>query len=314
MEALSLSRYRFNMASKVVIVTGASRGIGLAVTEYLANHSHKVVIVSRSREALQELKDRFPSQIEYIAADLTNFEGYVKGHRIILASPVSPGTAGPSIQTRVKRRLANPRLGSVKVTELALKSYGRLDGLVVNHGVLAPMKRIADSTPEEWRKLYDANLFSALAFVRENPCPRSTGPGFNRPSLRVQAAIPHLRATKGRIVFTSSGAANHAYTSWGACGSSKAAMNSLAQHVAVEETDIITVAIGPGRVDTAMQKEIRDQGSSMTEKDHANFVAVFEEGKLNKPEWPRECDRKAIARCEARGERQVFEVRKQAAP
>ena len=66
-------------------------------------------------------------------------------------------------------------------------------------------------------------------------------------------------------------------------------MNSLAQHVAVEEPDIIAVAIGPGRVDTEMQKEIRDHGahgSGMTEKDHANFVAVFEEGKLNKPEWP----------------------------
>ena len=63
-------------------------------------------------------------------------------------------------------------------------------------------------------------------------------------------------------------------------------MNSLAQHIAVEEPEIVTVAIGPGRVDTEMQREIRDQGSAMTKKDHANFVEVFEEGKLNKPEWP----------------------------
>ena len=56
------------------------------------------------------------------------------------------------------------------MTELAVKTYGRLDGLVVNHGVLSPMKRIADSTPEEWSKLYDANVFSAVAFVRYD-CP-----------------------------------------------------------------------------------------------------------------------------------------------
>ncbi len=62
------------MASKVVIVTGASRGIGLAVAEYLLKNSHKVVVVSRSKEALQGLKDKYPSQVEYIAADLTNFE------------------------------------------------------------------------------------------------------------------------------------------------------------------------------------------------------------------------------------------------
>ena len=62
------------MASKVVIVTGASRGIGLAVAEYLLKNEHKVVVVSRSKEPLQALKDKYPSQVEYIAADLTNFE------------------------------------------------------------------------------------------------------------------------------------------------------------------------------------------------------------------------------------------------
>jgi len=64
-------------------------------------------------------------------------------------------------------------------------------------------------------------------------------------------------------------------------------MNSLARHIAVEEPDITAVAIGPGRVDTDMQKEIREQGSaSMSAKDYAGFVSAFEEGKLNKPEWP----------------------------
>lgn len=98
-----------------------------------------------------------------------------------------------------------------------------------------------------------------------------------------------MRASNGRIVFTSSGASVHAYTSWGAYGSSKAALNSLAQHIAVEEPAIVTVSVGPGRVDTDMQKEVRElgaPGSVMTAEDHANFVSVFEQGKLNKPEWP----------------------------
>lgn len=105
----------------------------------------------------------------------------------------------------------------------------------------------------------------------------------------MKASIPLLRQTKGRIVFTSSGAALHGYSGWGAYGSSKAAMNSLAQHIAVEEPEIATVAVGPGRVDTDMQKEIRElgaPGSAMSNKDHAGFVSAYEEGKLNKPEWP----------------------------
>lgn len=108
-------------------------------------------------------------------------------------------------------------------------------------------------------------------------------------NLQVQSTLPHLRETQGHIVFTSSGAAVNAYASWAAYGSSKAALNSLAQHIAAEEPRVTAIAVGPGRVDTEMQREIREQGapgSSMTEADHANFVAAFEDGKLNKPEWP----------------------------
>lgn len=59
------------MESKVVIVTGASRGIGLAAAKDLLAASHKVVLVSRSAEQLQELKEQFSSQVAYLAADLT---------------------------------------------------------------------------------------------------------------------------------------------------------------------------------------------------------------------------------------------------
>lgn len=106
---------------------------------------------------------------------------------------------------------------------------------------------------------------------------------------QVKAAIPLLRTSKGRVVFTSSGAALGGYTAWGAYGSSKAALNSLALHIAVEEPDIAVVSVGPGRVDTEMQREIREQGApgtAMSTKDHESFVAEFEGGKLNKPEWP----------------------------
>src|SRR5262245_8489999 len=58
--------------SKVIIVTGASRGIGLAVAKYLLNASHKVVAVSRSTTQLQVLKNQYPSQIQILAADLAN--------------------------------------------------------------------------------------------------------------------------------------------------------------------------------------------------------------------------------------------------
>jgi NAD(P)-dependent dehydrogenase (short-subunit alcohol dehydrogenase family) len=102
---------------------------------------------------------------------------------------------------------------------------------------------------------------------------------------KTKSAIPHLRTTHGRIIYVSSGAATGAYVAWAAYGSSKAALNSLAKHVGVEEPDITTVAISPGRVDTDMQKELREKGAAMAKKDYEGFVADFEEGRLIKPEF-----------------------------
>ena len=71
---------RVAMPPKVLIVTGASRGIGLAVAKYLLNASHKVVLVSRSQKQLQTIKDQFPSQVQFLAADLTDMA--VSSHQI----------------------------------------------------------------------------------------------------------------------------------------------------------------------------------------------------------------------------------------
>ena len=47
----------------------------------------------------------------------------------------------------------------------ALATFTTLDALIINHGVLEPLTRIADSSAESWRSLYDINLFSAIALV-----------------------------------------------------------------------------------------------------------------------------------------------------
>jgi NAD(P)-dependent dehydrogenase (short-subunit alcohol dehydrogenase family) len=105
--------------------------------------------------------------------------------------------------------------------------------------------------------------------------------------LQSTACIPHLRKRKGKIILTSSGAAGNAYVSWGPYGSSKAAANSLIAHIAAEEPDITAVAVSPGRVNTAMQQQLREHGKGvMAEKDHGTFMADFMGGRLNAPERP----------------------------
>jgi NAD(P)-dependent dehydrogenase (short-subunit alcohol dehydrogenase family) len=63
------------MASpKSIILTGASRGIGLAIAHYLLKASHNVFLVARTAAPMEELKKAYPNQVDFLAADLKDFE------------------------------------------------------------------------------------------------------------------------------------------------------------------------------------------------------------------------------------------------
>jgi short-subunit dehydrogenase len=56
--------------NKVVIVTGASSGIGLATAKLLAEQGAKLVLVSRSKEKLEQLSGELPNSLA-VPADMT---------------------------------------------------------------------------------------------------------------------------------------------------------------------------------------------------------------------------------------------------
>ena len=53
-----------------------------------------------------------------------------------------------------------------EAVDLTMKEFGQLDGLIINHGMLPPVSKIADSDVGAWKKSFDVNFFSAVAFVR----------------------------------------------------------------------------------------------------------------------------------------------------
>lgn len=59
-----------DVQNKVVIVTGASSGIGLATAKLLVGHGAKLALVSRSKEKLEKLSRELPNSIA-ITADMT---------------------------------------------------------------------------------------------------------------------------------------------------------------------------------------------------------------------------------------------------
>jgi NAD(P)-dependent dehydrogenase (short-subunit alcohol dehydrogenase family) len=138
------------MSQKVVVVTGASRGLGRAIVQALLKQDHKVFAVARSEAELKQLKDGAPSSVDYFAADLAD---------LTVCYQRKPQTAWTQTWSLRSAQVAP------HVTEAAIKAFGRIDALVINHGVLSPISKIADSNAEEWRRAYDINVFGSLALV-----------------------------------------------------------------------------------------------------------------------------------------------------
>lgn len=115
---------------KVVVVTGASKGIGLAITRAFAEEGARVVAGSRTgSEALGGLADRFP----------------------VVPVEVDLGTPG----------------GPAELVGRAVEGFGGVDVLVNNVGNAEPrMAGFAAISDEDWRRTFDLNVMSAVRASR----------------------------------------------------------------------------------------------------------------------------------------------------
>lgn len=118
------------LSGKSVIVTGASRGIGLAVTRALIAEGASVVAVSRSGSAaLKELEET--GRLHALTADLTD--------------PQTPAA----------------------VVNAALSAFGRLDVLVNNVGAARPrVDGFLSVTDGDWETTFQINFFSTVRMTR----------------------------------------------------------------------------------------------------------------------------------------------------
>ena len=63
-----------NLESKVILVTGATQGIGQAVAKALLEDGHHVVLAARSAEALDKIAQRYPDQALPVTTDVSDPE------------------------------------------------------------------------------------------------------------------------------------------------------------------------------------------------------------------------------------------------
>jgi NAD(P)-dependent dehydrogenase (short-subunit alcohol dehydrogenase family) len=117
------------LKNRVAVVTGASRGIGLAIAQALAGAGSKVVLVSRNRKALEIARKKLGDQASVVAADV--------------ARPADVDR----IFKQVKRR------------------HGRLD-ILVNCAGIFTYKPFNETTLEDWQRNLGTNLTSLFLTAR----------------------------------------------------------------------------------------------------------------------------------------------------
>ena len=148
-----------NLEGKVVLITGASRGIGLAIARALHQEGAKLILAARNRGPLSRARAELPGTVLSMPADVTK-----------------PG--------EVKRLIAAVQ-----------KKIRRLDVLINNAGVFT-FKPFAKTTLEEWRRNLETNLTS-IFLTTQAALPllkRSRGDIVNILSVSSRVAFPNCSA------------------------------------------------------------------------------------------------------------------------
>ncbi|WP_445491821.1 SDR family oxidoreductase [Niallia sp. 03133] len=117
-----------NLKSKVVIITGASSGIGEATAKLLAKKGAKVVLAARRKERLQTIIKEIEQE----------------------------GGEAVSIQTDV----VSPE-DMQEMAQFAVKQYGRIDVLVNNAGIM-PNSLLNELKVHDWDQTIDVNIKGVL--------------------------------------------------------------------------------------------------------------------------------------------------------
>jgi len=117
-----------NIENKVVVITGASSGIGEATARHLAGHGAKVVLGARRVERLEALVSDIKAaggQALAVATDVTN------------------------------------RTDVATLIDASVKAFGRIDVLINNAGIM-PRSALEALKVEEWDRMIDVNIKGVL--------------------------------------------------------------------------------------------------------------------------------------------------------
>jgi len=118
------------LTGKIALVTGGSRGIGLATAKILSENGATVAITAKDKDRLENAVKEIPNAIG-IAANIRNSKD-------------------------VKN-----------VVNKIIEKFGKLDILVNNAGIFPKIKQLHEIDEDEWNEVLDVNLTGQYRFTKE---------------------------------------------------------------------------------------------------------------------------------------------------
>lgn len=196
-----------DMSGQTVMITGASRGIGADTARVFAGAGANVALLARGADAIAALAAEIGPRAIAIPCDVSDYD---------------------AVAAAVAR---------------TVDTFGTLDVLIGNAGVIEPIAHLAQADPVQWGQVIDINLKGVFYGMR--------------------AVLPvMLAAGRGTILTVSSGAAHGPVEAWSHYCASKAAAAMLTACVHKENAaaGIRAMGLSPGTVATQMQREIAASG------------------------------------------------------
>ena len=168
------------MPDRAAIVTGASRGIGLAIAEALAAEGYGLTLTARKPGTLAETAERLRGdghEIEHVAANMNDEEairGVVDAHRsrfgrldvLVNNAGVGIGAAATDHQTKHVDLQLDVNLRAIVlfyrecIPLLREAAAGHRGALVVN------LASIAGKSPQPWLSVYSATKAAVVAYTQ----------------------------------------------------------------------------------------------------------------------------------------------------
>lgn len=202
-------------ATKVALVTGATRGIGFETVRQLATNGVHVLLAGRDRNKAVEASLKLQGEglpVEAIVLDVTDAQSIASA------------------------------------AEEVARKHGRLDILVNNAGIVAeqPGGKPSEQPLDNWRRTFDTNLFGVVAVTQ------AFLPLLHKSE---EGRIVNVSSILGSLTAHSDPASPiYDFKSIPAYNASKSAVNSWTVHLAYElrDTPIKVNAVHPGYVKTDM--------------------------------------------------------------